>query len=163
MERIIKSWKQYQKTNETVAIRNNDYIISGIELPQSLINSYVKKVKDSTGTNLRHMHSDSYIAEQIVKFIVSEYSDADKLPLSILLGEDVSELESTVDADEDIEIEDQETEELEVGTEETEEVDDEFEDIDTDDEETEEDEVEDEFDEDETDEDETDEEDELPI
>lgn len=161
--KILNSWSNF-KTNESTAVRNNDYIISGIEIPQSLVNSYVKKIKDETGTNLRHMYSDSYIAEQIVKFVVSEYSDIDKLPLSILLGEDVSKIESELE-DEGTETVDTETENLEVTEDEIEDdVEEEFEEIDEIDE-TDEDDAEDEFEEiEETDEeDEEDEEDELPI
>ncbi len=57
-----------------------------IDIPQSLINSYVKKVKDTTGKNLRQFFGDVDIAEEIVKYINLNNLDVDKIPGGALMG-----------------------------------------------------------------------------
>jgi hypothetical protein len=57
-----------------------------IDIPQSLINSYVKKVKDTTGKNLRQFFGDVDIAEEIVKYINLNNLDIEKLPGNALMG-----------------------------------------------------------------------------
>ena len=57
-----------------------------IDIPQSLINSYVKKVKDTTGKNLRQFFGDVDIAEEIVKYINMNNLDVDKIPGGALMG-----------------------------------------------------------------------------
>jgi len=57
-----------------------------IDIPQSLINSYVKKVKETTGKNLRQFFGDVDIAEEIVKYITLNNTDIDKIPGNALMG-----------------------------------------------------------------------------
>ena len=57
-----------------------------IDIPQSLINSYVKKVKDTTGKNLRQFFGDVDIAEEIVKYINMNNLDVEKIPGGALMG-----------------------------------------------------------------------------
>jgi hypothetical protein len=57
-----------------------------IDIPQSLINAYVKKVKDTTGKNLRQFFGDVDIAEEIVKYINTSNLDIENLPGGALLG-----------------------------------------------------------------------------
>jgi len=57
-----------------------------IDIPQSLINAYVKKVKDNTGKNLRQFFGDMDIAEEIVKFVAQSGLDADTLSATALVG-----------------------------------------------------------------------------
>ena len=59
---------------------------STIDIPQSLINAYVKKVKDNTGKNLRQFFGDMDIAEEIVKYLAQTGLDADKLSPTALVG-----------------------------------------------------------------------------
>jgi hypothetical protein len=55
---------------ESVLQVNDIYKVkSMIDIPQSLINAYVKKVKDNTGKNLRQFFGDMDIAEEIVKHV----------------------------------------------------------------------------------------------
>ena len=56
-----------------------------IDIPQSLINSYVKKVKETTGKNLRQFFGDVDIAEEIVKYITLNNTDIDKIPGNALM------------------------------------------------------------------------------
>ena len=57
-----------------------------IDIPQSLINAYVKKVKDTTGKNLRQFFGDVDIAEEIVKYINMNNLDIEKIPGGALMG-----------------------------------------------------------------------------
>lgn len=59
---------------------------SMVDIPQSLINSYVKKVKDTTGKNLRQFFGDVEIAEELVKHITTTGLDIDKIDGSALMG-----------------------------------------------------------------------------
>lgn len=57
-----------------------------IDLPQSLINAYVKKVKDTTGKNLRQFFGDVDIAEEIIKYVTTNFLDVDKIPGGAIMG-----------------------------------------------------------------------------
>ena len=57
-----------------------------IDIPQSLINAYVKKVKDTTGKNLRQFFGDVDIAEEIVKYINTNNLNVDNIPGGALMG-----------------------------------------------------------------------------
>ena len=57
-----------------------------IDLPQSLINAYVKKVKDTTGKNLRQFFGDVDIAEEIIKYVTTTFLDIDKIPGGAIMG-----------------------------------------------------------------------------
>ncbi len=59
---------------------------SMVDIPQSLINSYVKKVKDSTGKNLRQFFGDVEIAEELLKYITISGLDLEKIPGNALMG-----------------------------------------------------------------------------
>ena len=66
-----------------------------IDIPQSLINAYVKKVKDTTGKNLRQFFGDVDIAEEIVKYINMNNLDVEKIPGGALMGGGQSQAQST--------------------------------------------------------------------
>ena len=56
------------------------------DVPQSLLNSYVKKVKDTTGKNVRQFFGDVEVAEELVRHIVTVGLDVDSLDPNVLLG-----------------------------------------------------------------------------
>ena len=56
------------------------------DVPQSLLNAYVKKVKDNVGKNLRQFFGDMDLAEEIIKWVVQNGLDADKMPANALVG-----------------------------------------------------------------------------
>ena len=58
-----------------------------IDIPQSLINAYVKKVKDNTGKNLRQFFGDVDIAEEIVKYVTLNFTNVDQVPAGALTGD----------------------------------------------------------------------------
>jgi hypothetical protein len=76
-----------QAMNESVLQVGDLYKVrSMVDIPQSLINSYVKKVKDTTGKNLRQFFGDVEIAEELLKFITVSGLDIDKIPGNALMG-----------------------------------------------------------------------------
>lgn len=87
----FKNKKQGAKLNNTInegVIKiGNEFILSDIALPVSLVNSYIKKVKDSTGKNVREMLSDQDVAARVLKYVVENFAQIDNLPESIILGE----------------------------------------------------------------------------
>lgn len=79
--------------NESVIQMGDKYrIMNGIDVPQSLVNAVAKKVKEETGKKLSNIYSDTQVAEEIVKYIASEFLKIESLPSSIFIGgEDQSE------------------------------------------------------------------------
>jgi hypothetical protein len=57
-----------------------------VDIPQSLINAYVKKVKEVSGKNLRQYFGDVDIAEEIVKYLTVAGLDVEKIPGNAILG-----------------------------------------------------------------------------
>lgn len=57
-----------------------------IDIPQSLINQYVKKVKDTTGKDIRKFFGDVDIAEEIIKFVTTTFLNVDKIPGGAIMG-----------------------------------------------------------------------------
>lgn len=79
--------KLHEIIKESVLLVDDMYKVrTGIDIPQSLINSYIKKVKDNTGKDLRKMFSDTDIAEEIVKYVALNNIDAEKIPATALTG-----------------------------------------------------------------------------
>lgn len=84
--RIVKNREDIIK--ESVLQVNDIYKVrTMIDLPQSLLNSYVKKVKDTTGKNLRQFFGDVDIAEEIVKYINTNFLNVDQIPAGALMGD----------------------------------------------------------------------------
>ena len=71
--KFIKTFESHSTVNETVKQIGDVYKVGSIEVPQSIINSYVRKVKDKTGKNLRNLFSDMEIAEELIGFLVDKY------------------------------------------------------------------------------------------
>jgi hypothetical protein len=87
--------KHGSKLNEGVIKIGNAYVLSDIEVPVSLVNAYIKKVKDETQRNLREMMSDSDVAYRLLKYCVENNMLIDNLPSSIVLGEEAGNVEVT--------------------------------------------------------------------
>lgn len=86
----FKNKKHGSKVNEGVIKIGNDYIVSDIQIPVSLVNSYIKKIKDETGKNLREMLSDSDVAHRLVAYCIGNYLQIDNLPANIIIGDESS-------------------------------------------------------------------------
>jgi len=76
-----------------------------IDIPQSLINAYVKKVKDTTGKNLRQFFGDVDIAEEIVKYINMNNLDVEKIPGGALMGGGQSQAQTQPQAQPQVQVE----------------------------------------------------------
>ena len=85
-----------QAMNESVLQVGDLYKVrSMVDIPQSLINSYVKKVKDTTGKNLRQFFGDVEIAEELLKFITISNLDVEKIPGNALMGGSQAQAQGT--------------------------------------------------------------------
>ena len=90
----IRTFETYRiKKNREEIIKESVFQVNDIykvktmiDIPQSLINSYVKKVKDTTGKNLRQFFGDVDIAEEIVKYINMNNLDVEKIPGGAIMG-----------------------------------------------------------------------------
>ena len=81
------SRKRQELIKESVLQVNDIYKVKTmIDIPQSLINAYVKKVKDTTGKNMRQFYGDVEIAEELVKYITTSGLDIDKIAGNALMG-----------------------------------------------------------------------------
>ena len=76
------------------------------EISQSVINSYVAKVKKETGQDLSISHSKGDIAEQLIKFLIDEHGTVENIPTYALIGGS----EEMVEDVEDVALEPDETE-----------------------------------------------------
>ena len=91
----IRKFGNYQKNKrkediikESVLQVNDIYKVrTMIDIPQSMINAYVKKVKDNTGKNLRQFFGDVDIAEEVVKYITQNFLNVDQIPAGALTGD----------------------------------------------------------------------------
>ena len=90
-----------EKMNEGAQLFDDDTwkVRTRIEIPQSLINSYVKKVKDETGENVRAKWSDQELAEEIANFITTSFMTIENLPTSMTTS---VKTEPTIQAQEDM-------------------------------------------------------------
>lgn len=85
-----------QAMNESVLQVGDLYKVrSMVDIPQSLINSYIKKVKDTTGKNLRQFFGDVEIAEELLKFITISNLDVEKIPGNALMGGSQAQAQGT--------------------------------------------------------------------
>ena len=146
--RKYESYKKAKKENrleksikEAVVMKvDNTLKVKPIaDIPQSLINNYVKKVKEETGKELKDFFSEMDLAEALVKYVIENGLDVENIPSSALLGENAESAEddSDVEVEETEEVVD-EVEETEEEVEETEEAEEEVEDTEDEEEEEEE-------------------------
>ena len=86
-----------QAINESVLQVGDLYKVrSMVDIPQSLINSYVKKEKDTTGRNLRQFFGDVEIAELLLQYITTAGLDLDKIPTGALTGQSQAQTQTQV-------------------------------------------------------------------
>ena len=86
-ESYTKKRKLTDAIKESVMVVNDVYRVNTtVDIPQSLINTYVKAVKDSLGKNARQFYSDIQLAEEITKFVVQSGLTPEKIPAGALFG-----------------------------------------------------------------------------
>jgi len=89
---FLKKYEDFSEhaksTNESVMKVDDIYKVkTTLDVPQSLINALVKKVKEENSKNAREFWSDIDIAEEIAKYVISTFMSIDNVPASILVGE----------------------------------------------------------------------------
>jgi len=93
-EKYTINRKKEEIIKESVLQVNDIYKVrTFIDIPQSLVNAYVKKVKDTTGKNLRQFFGDVDVAEEIVKYINTNFLNVDQIPAGALMGDAQSQVE----------------------------------------------------------------------
>lgn len=74
-----------EEVNESAQLYDDTWKVrTRVELPSSLISSYVKKVQSETGEDPRKKWSEQEIAEEITKFVTTSYLTIENLPVSII-------------------------------------------------------------------------------
>jgi len=92
MDKNIFSFGDFQNkrkgtnvVNETVIVFDDHYKVRvNIDVPFSLVTSYIRKIKDETGEDIKRMYSDMEIAEEIAKYVSSSYLNIENVPSDIL-------------------------------------------------------------------------------
>lgn len=90
----IRNYENHRtnKTNDlainekTLNIDNDIMVVANIRIPRSVVNGYIKKVKDLTGQDLKDTFGESVIAEEIVKYISTAFINVDSIPVNALIG-----------------------------------------------------------------------------
>lgn len=81
--------KNTEQLNEMVDAIDDFYRVSDdFEVPKSLISSFIKKVKESTGKDLKTSMAEMRLAEILVKWLFNNYLNIENLPVDIVTGTD---------------------------------------------------------------------------
>lgn len=76
-----------ESIKESVEMIDDIYRVRTVaDIPQSVINSYVKKVKDTTGKDIRKVIGDVDIAEELLKYVITNNLNVEKIPGNALTG-----------------------------------------------------------------------------
>lgn len=93
MENVIKfdNFKNLKKgeslIKEDVTLMDDKFNVRmSVEVPLSLVNAFMKKVKDESGEKLEDRFGKTEIAEMLVKYINNSFLSIENLPTSIVLG-----------------------------------------------------------------------------
>ena len=97
-EQVIVNEGAAQIFDDVWKVRNR------IEIPISLINSYVKKVQSETGEDPRKKWSEQEIAEELANFVSSKFMTIENLPSSIISS---AQKQPTVQTQEDMPVQSQ--------------------------------------------------------
>ena len=95
----FKGKKSIQESvvNEMVDAIDDVYRVSvDIDLPKALISSYIKKVKESTGKDLRAEMGEKRLAERLVQWANENYLNIENLPVEIVTGTDKAPVQAQV-------------------------------------------------------------------
>jgi len=86
---VVESPVVETPVNEMVDAIDDFYRVSvDIDLPKSLISSFIKKVKESTGKDLRAEMGEKRLAERLVQWANENYLNIENLPVEIVTGSD---------------------------------------------------------------------------
>lgn len=85
--------------NEMVDAIDDVYRVGfDVDVPKSLISSYIKKVKESTGKDLRAEMGEKRLAERLVQWAFENYMTIENLPVEIVTGTDKSPVQAQAQA-----------------------------------------------------------------
>jgi len=74
-----------ESVNEGAQLYDNVWKVRmRVEIPDSLINQYIKKVKDETGEDPKQKWSSQEISEEIAKYVTTSFMTIENLPVSII-------------------------------------------------------------------------------
>jgi len=86
-EEPVKEVKTLQVVNESVEIIDDVYEVrTTTEIPQSLINGFIKKAETNLGIKVRKTYSDKDLAEMLVNKVIKMNLDIEKLNPSDFFG-----------------------------------------------------------------------------
>jgi hypothetical protein len=75
--------------DEMVEIINDTFRVSlDVDVPKSLINAYIKKVKDETNKDIRQTKAEAALAEQLVAYVNQNYLVIENLPVDMVASTD---------------------------------------------------------------------------
>lgn len=78
-----------ESINEMVEAIDDFYRVGiDVDLPKSLVSSFIKKVKESTGKDLRADIGEKRLAERLVQWATENYLNIENLPVEIVTGSD---------------------------------------------------------------------------
>ena len=81
--------------NEMVEAIDDYYRVSiDVDLPKALVSSFIKKVKESTGKDLRAEMGEKRLAERLVQWSNENYLNIENLPVEIVTGSDKSPVQA---------------------------------------------------------------------
>ena len=94
-----KSTKVEAPVNEMVDAIDDVYRVSvDVDLQKSLVSSFIKKVKESSGKDLRADMGEKRLAERLVQWALENYMNIENLPVEIVTGVDKSPVQGQAQA-----------------------------------------------------------------
>ena len=91
-EQQVQETPQVQKDSqiqETIMPMGNNWRVNTyVDIPQSLVNSYAKKVKETTGKDIKQFYGDQAIAQEITNWVLQTYLDSDHISAGALTGDE---------------------------------------------------------------------------
>jgi glucan-binding YG repeat protein len=85
--------------NEMVDAIDDFYRVSvDVDLPKSLISSFIKKVKETSGRDLRADMGEKRLAERLVQWANENYLTIENLPVEIVTGTDKAPVQAQAQA-----------------------------------------------------------------
>lgn len=88
------------KINETAFVVNDNYKVKlTFDVPKSLVEEYINKVKEETGKTPLDFFNKNEIAEEIIQYLIKENLNIDNLPSSFTVGTEHTIEDETLDSD----------------------------------------------------------------
>ncbi len=93
----IKNTTPTERVDEMVEIINDVYRVSlDVDVPKSLINAYIKKVKDETNKDIRQTKAEAALAEQLVAYVNQNFLVIENLPVDMVTSTDQKAVQAQV-------------------------------------------------------------------